>query len=42
MKIFIPRASGAIGGQLAPQLVVGGDETVGTTPSAAGIGALTP
>ncbi|MCP9983649.1 NAD-dependent epimerase/dehydratase family protein [Actinomadura madurae] len=40
MKIFIAGASGAIGGQLIPQLVVRGHEVVGTTRSAAKTAAL--
>src|SRR5215207_1166511 len=40
MKIFIAGASGAIGRQLVPQLVARGHEVVGTTRSAAKIGAL--
>lgn len=40
MKIFIAGASGAIGGQLVPQLVARGHEVVGTTRSAAKTGAL--
>lgn len=40
MRIFIAGASGAIGGQLVPQLVARGHEVVGTTRSAAKTGAL--
>ena len=40
MKILIARVSGAIGGQLVPQLVAGGHEAVGTTRSAAKSGVL--
>ena len=40
MRIFIAGASGAIGGQLVPQLVERGHEVVGTTRSAAKTGAL--
>ena len=40
MKIFIAGASGAIGGQLVPQLVARGHVVVGTTRSAAKTGAL--
>jgi nucleoside-diphosphate-sugar epimerase len=40
MKIFIAGASGAIGSQLVPQLVVRGHEVVGTTRSAAKTDAL--
>ena len=40
MKIFIAGASGAIGGQLIPQLVARGHQVVGTTRSAAKTGAL--
>jgi nucleoside-diphosphate-sugar epimerase len=40
MKIFIAGASGAIGGHLVPQLVARGHDVVGTTRSAAKIGAL--
>jgi 2-alkyl-3-oxoalkanoate reductase len=40
MKIFIAGASGAMGGQLVPQLVARGHEVVGTTRSAAKTGAL--
>jgi nucleoside-diphosphate-sugar epimerase len=40
MKIFIAGASGAIGSQLVPQLVVRGHEVVGTTRSAAKTAAL--
>ena len=40
MKIFLAGASGAIGGQLVPELVAGGHEAVGTTRSAAKTGAL--
>jgi hypothetical protein len=35
MKIFLARASGAIGGQPFPHLVAGGHEAVGTTRSVA-------
>ena len=42
MKIFLAGASGAIGGQFVPQLVAGGHEAVGTTPSAAKTGAEPP
>jgi len=40
MRIFIAGASGAIGGHLVAQLVARGHEVVGTTRSAAKIGAL--
>ncbi|MGH9248285.1 MAG: NAD(P)H-binding protein [Acidimicrobiales bacterium] len=40
MKIFNARASGAIGGQLVPQLVAGGHDAVGTIRSAAKTSAL--
>lgn len=40
MKIFIAGASGAIGGQLVPQLVARGHEVVGTTRSAGKTDAL--
>jgi uncharacterized protein YbjT (DUF2867 family) len=40
MKILIVGASGAISGQLVPQLVASGHEVVGTTRSAAKTGAL--
>lgn len=40
MRIFIAGASGAIGGELVPQLVARGHEVVGTTRSAAKTGAL--
>ncbi|MEV4619051.1 NAD(P)-dependent oxidoreductase [Asanoa sp. NPDC049573] len=40
MRIFVAGASGAIGGQLVPQLVERGHEVVGTTRSAAKTGAL--
>jgi nucleoside-diphosphate-sugar epimerase len=40
MKIFIAGASGAIGGHLVTQLVARGHEVVGTTRSAAKIGAM--
>jgi 2-alkyl-3-oxoalkanoate reductase len=40
MKIFIAGASGAIGSQLVPQLLVRGHEVVGTTRSTAKTGAL--
>jgi 2-alkyl-3-oxoalkanoate reductase len=40
MRIFIAGASGAIGGQLVPQLVERGHEVVGTTRSAAKTGTL--
>jgi nucleoside-diphosphate-sugar epimerase len=40
MKIFIAGASGAIGSQLVPQLVMRGHEVVGTTRSAAKTAAL--
>ena len=42
MKIFLAGASGAIGGQLVPELVAGGHEAVGTTRSAAKTGAEPP
>ncbi|HEU5475281.1 MAG TPA: NAD(P)-dependent oxidoreductase, partial [Actinophytocola sp.] len=40
MRIFIAGASGAIGGHLVAQLVAAGHEVVGTTRSAAKVGAL--
>lgn len=40
MKVLIAGASGAIGGQLVPQLVARGHEVVGTTRSAAKTGTL--